>query len=948
MTRIRHLFPKVLLLALVTASLTACSQFGIQSFMDRLPTPHNSPEDQRSYRSLGLDNGLTLLLISDPQAEKAAASMNIAAGSYHEPEAWPGLAHYLEHMLFLGTEEFPEADGYQKFIRQQGGSYNAFTAPRATNYFFDIRPQHLDRALHRFSRFFVDPLLTPEYLEREVQAVDSEWSGTLQDDGRRRLDALRQALNPEHPASRFTAGNRQSLDVTDPQLRPALVRFYERHYQPQKMSLVILGPQNLDQLEKLAREYFSDLDGNTQTSSADWPSLLPIESLPARLDIKPLRQHRELQLLFPIPDPTEQYASKPASYLGHLIGHEGEGSLLEQLKQRGWVTALSAGSQNHLGQEALFSITLQLTEEGDRHLEEIQAAVFAWIDLVRQQGIEAWRFEENALMARLNFRYSERPEPSQLVTHLAVQMKDYPLEDLLRAPYAWDHFNPELIRQYLNQLTPQNRLIVHTSPEVETDQTTTWVPTEYRLQQPLSQEEASLPEAPADLQLQLPEPNPYLPRNLELLEGENQTRPQRLDTSAGIQVWHGLDTSFGLPKARIHISLQNPQVPGDLNQQLLSQLAARWLEDELNTKGYPARLAGLNYQVYGHSKGITLVLGGYSSEQQRLAQELVTSLLTGQVTDDQYQRLSQSLEQQLHNLSRQRLSQQLVRQLFRNTTSPSWTPEEQLNNLQQLNSQDLKHFLEDFTQQLHLQVLAWGNISREQTGTLMQMLDQQLEPRIAEEQLEDRQVRQVPAGYWSQELHLVHNDRGLLFYIQGRNASLEEEARLRLINQLQAAAFFHELRTQQQLGYAVYSHFLPLQTLPGLFYYIQSPATAASDLASAIEAFLRSDLRRLEDLSEQDFSQHQQSLVSRLTEKDKRLAQRVEGFWREIGLKRLEFDRQQALAEVVQQLSQEEIIDYYIQMMNVEMGFYLLGSSPDRHEGLLPGRDAKPDSWPLQ
>ncbi|MDR9469001.1 insulinase family protein [Marinospirillum sp.] len=927
--------------------LSACSQFIQQESMTQLPTPTTSPKDDREYRSLALDNGLKVLLIQDPEAEKAAASMNIAAGSLHEPDAWPGLAHYLEHMLFLGTETFPEPDSYQNFIRQQGGSYNAFTAPRDTNYFFDIRPDHLDGALARFSRFFVNPLLNPEYLKREVNAVNSEWSATLQDDGRRRQDALRLALNPEHPASRFSAGNRETLDTEDPQLREALLQYHQDFYHPDRMTLVIFGPQSLDKLEALTQEHFIDLEQQESRADPDWPQLLLSEQLPAQLDILPLRQKRELQLLFQVPDATKDFRKKPDNYLAHLIGHEGQGSLLNALKNKGWVTGLSAGTQMRTGQQALFSINLELTPEGDQKTQEIQAAVFAWLDLIRAQGIEKWRFDEKVRIAENSFRFMESSDPSNLVTHLAMQMPRYPIEELLRAPYAWDEFDAELIQHYLEQLQPEKRLLVHISPEVETNQTTRWVPADYRLQQPLPEDAQPLPPAPEDLAIQLPEPNPFLPSSLALLDGENQQKPELIKEQPGMEVWQGLDTSFEVPRSQIYISLQNPEVVTDLRQRVLAQLTARWLEDQLNAPGYPARLAGLNYQAYAHSRGITLALGGFSAEQPRLAKMMLDQLLKAEVEESQFQRIQQRLEQNLMNQNRDRLPRQMIRQLFTTALHPSWTPEQQLKALQAINHEDLMAFIPSFTSQLYIQLLAWGNSSSGSIESLSEDLHKRLQPELAREDVDLLQVRQIPAGQWSEKLDIEHNDRGLLFYIQGQNSSPAEEARLRLLSQLQASAFFHELRTQQQLGYAVFSNYLPLIQQPGLFYFIQSPDTEPDELAEATEAFLRSDLQRIERMSSSDFAQHQQSVVSKLRENDKRLSQRAEGFWQEIGYKRYDFDHKEEIATEVENLSQQEMMDFYLETMNFERGFYLLGTSPKKKGRLLPGQNAQPQEWPL-
>ena len=127
-------------------------------------TPLKSPNDDWAYRYLTLDNGLKLLLASDPNADKAAASLVVFRGSFHEPPERPGLAHFLEHMLFIGTEKYPEVDGYQAFISANGGSANAYTAGDHTNYFFDIDPAHFQAAMDRFAQCFISPKLDPDYV----------------------------------------------------------------------------------------------------------------------------------------------------------------------------------------------------------------------------------------------------------------------------------------------------------------------------------------------------------------------------------------------------------------------------------------------------------------------------------------------------------------------------------------------------------------------------------------------------------------------------------------------------------------------------------------------------------------------------------------------------------------------------------------------------------------
>src|SRR5690606_32265897 len=134
--------------------------------------------------------------------ESAGASLSVGVGSYHNPPALPGLAHYLEHMLFLGTETYPEPNSFQHYLEQHAGFSNAYTATNHTNYYFQVADTGLDEALMRFAEFFhpAAPTFDKEYSDKERNAVDSEWSMGRTQDNRiiNRLHGL--TANPEHPA----------------------------------------------------------------------------------------------------------------------------------------------------------------------------------------------------------------------------------------------------------------------------------------------------------------------------------------------------------------------------------------------------------------------------------------------------------------------------------------------------------------------------------------------------------------------------------------------------------------------------------------------------------------------------------------------------------------------------------------------------------------------------
>ena len=90
--------------------------------------PTKSEGDDRTYRIIALPNALRCLLIHDEETDKASAAMDVGVGHWCDPPHLPGLAHFLEHMLFLGTERYPDEAEYNSFLNAHGQQPAARTA----------------------------------------------------------------------------------------------------------------------------------------------------------------------------------------------------------------------------------------------------------------------------------------------------------------------------------------------------------------------------------------------------------------------------------------------------------------------------------------------------------------------------------------------------------------------------------------------------------------------------------------------------------------------------------------------------------------------------------------------------------------------------------------------------------------------------------------------------
>ncbi len=231
-----------------------------------------------------LPNGLRLHLAHDPAASRAAAWLRVAAGSHDEPSAHPGLAHFLEHLSFLGGAAFPGDERLMPWLQVRGGQVNASTRGRTTDYFFEVTAEHLGAGLARLIDMLARPLLDIDAQRREREVLEAEYLARSADEQTQIDAALALGLPAGHPLRRFAAGRRDSLALENDAFQRALREFHAAHYHAGNCQLWLQGPQTLDELERLAQRACADLPGRAPGASPP-PPLLPFagEALALRL-----------------------------------------------------------------------------------------------------------------------------------------------------------------------------------------------------------------------------------------------------------------------------------------------------------------------------------------------------------------------------------------------------------------------------------------------------------------------------------------------------------------------------------------------------------------------------------------------------------------------------------------------------------------------------------------
>jgi len=898
-------------------------------------TLRKSPNDDREYRYLQLPNKLRVVLVSDPTTEKAAAAMAVFRGSNHEPEAHPGLAHFLEHMLFIQTEAYPEPSGFQDFVNANGGSTNAYTALDHTNYFFDVQASAFPEALDRWGHFFISPIISPEYSQREKNAVDSEYQMQLKNDGWRGYMVGKQAINPEHPNSRFTIG---SLEVLEGDIHNELVEFFETHYSADQMGLVIVADRSLDDLEALVTPLFGQIKNKDIGPAYPTAELFKAGMLPATLQVQTIEEGASISYLFPLPAAREHYKNKPEQYFSNLLGHEGKGSLHELLTSKGWIQSLGAGVGELDRNTSAMLINIDLTPLGEQHTDEITNLVFQAIDLIKQSPAELWRFEEQAIVAEMAFRFQEKSSATGLVYQLAPRIDEYPAEDLLVAPYLMEEFDAEVIEDLLSYLRPDNVLVEISSPDVVGDQIEPW----FKVPFSLARGEIAQTTV-AGVNLSLPEENPYLPENLELVAANNDPLQAYVQTPE-LALWLNSDVQFGSPRANIFLELAIEEGLISPADRAIAQLYRLIVQDTLSKDVYPAYLAGLSYAISVPDSGFEIRIGGYQDQQQALLERVLDAFLTTELDPERFATLKNQLIKDWRNAVNDRPYSQAFSAISDTLRSGRWPRPMLIEALEPVELADVQSWRQRKLTSFAVRGLMHGNVEQQDAMQLVQLLRSSL--TLAAHDFILPEVKDLDNALRLQ-LDVDHADAAMVLHVQNSDESFASRARSSLAAQIMHPSYFQELRTEQQLGYVVSVSNRPVANRGGVSFIVQSPNTSAAELEQATLQFIDEFVSAWPEVSSTEFEQQKSGLITRLLENPKNLNEASNRYWADLTENVMSFDSREQVAELVAGLSQQDMQIYFSQVREKLQNHRLLVFTPGRFEavpqrGQLLGNAAEP------
>ncbi len=829
----------------------------------------------RKTAKIRLGNELEAYLISDPKAPKSAAAMCVHVGSWDDPDDVSGMAHFTEHMLFLGTEEFPEESGFQRFVTQNGGQHNAHTAPEATCFIFSVDTSAYAEALKRFASFFKTPLFSLSGTQRELTAIDQEFALRTQDETVRVYAVLRDVANPSHPFHRFTEGNRDSLgQVPVERLR----QWYKAHYSANLMRLLVYSPLPIDQLRKMVEEDFSAVP-NQQKEWVPSKEALGGASMEGKIAIvQPVKQERALLLFWELPtDLVADRNYRSEEIVAYVLGHEGPKSLFAALKGEQLVDTITSGGGRLGGANYVFSLRLGLTDKGLKNVETVIERVFEGIAAFRKAGAPQYLFENVQRMAELSYQYQQRSAPFTMLDDYTGLIFDESLSTFPELGLTYRKFDAQRVQSVLDQLTPQRVFIVLNadlaSVGAKPDKQEKWMAVDYTIK-PISAAlmqklEGAMP-APF---MGIPEANHWIPSHLTLVD---KTAPPAefampvprliVDESDGA-LYYAVDHEYEIPSLYGDFEILTPAIDrGDPKKSVLADLYVISVQRALNSLSYDAKMAGLDFTLARANYGLDLAIAGYSEKAPELLKEIAGRLKTVKVSADDFASLRDSLEVSYRNATiAPPLSQafEFAKELLFKDHSSN---QQKVEAVRQITLDELNQFISGLYQHSYIKGLLYGNLTEAQAKSAYTLLQTALQAKPwPKKEHAKLQVVALPEDEPPRALNtsVQQPNDALILMIESGNFSFSNAAAMQVLAKAIETPFYQTLRTQQQTAYALFSWQQEIERQLFLFFALESSNYRAKTLLSRFELFLETFVSGIRSTFPQtEFEAVKQALVS--------------------------------------------------------------------------------------
>ena len=909
-------------------------------------TIRKSEKDTRQYQAITLDNKMVVLLVSDPQAVKSLSALVVPVGSLEDPDSHPGLAHFLEHMTLMGSKHYPQPDSLSEFLKLHGGSHNASTAPYRTAFYLEVENDALQGAVDRLADAIAEPLLDKKYADRERNAVNAELTMARSRDGMRMAQVSAETINPAHPGARFSGGNLETLsDKPNSPVYESLLAFRDKYYSANLMKAVIYSNKPLPELAQIAAQTY----GRVPNKSIERPEItVPVVTDAQKgivIHYVPALPRKVLRVEFRIDNNSAQFRSKTDELITYLIGNRTPGTLSDWLQKQGLVEGIRADSDPVVnGNSGVLAISATLTDKGLANRDQVVAAIFSYLDMLRQKGVDKSYFDELAHVLNLDFRYPSINRDMDYVEWLADTMIRVPVEHTLDAVNIADRYDAQAIKDRLAMMTPQNARIWYISPKEPHNKVAYFVDAPYQVDKISAETFAKWQKAADDITLNLPQLNPYIPDDFTLIKNEKSyAHPELIIDEPNLRLVYMPSRYFAAePKADITMILRNPQAMDSAKNQVMFALNDYLAGIALDQLSNQAAVGGISFST-GANNGLMLNANGYTQRLPQLFSALLEGYFSYTPTEDQLEQAKSWYKQMMDSADKGKAYEQAIMPVQMVSQVPYFQREDRKALLASITLKEVMAYRDQLKTGGRPEFMVIGNLSAEQSTTLARSIQSQLGANGNEwcrnkDVLVDKQQNAIfeKAGN--------STDSALAAVFVPPNVDeFSSSAASAMLAQIVQPWFYNQLRTEEQLGYAVFAFSMNIGRQWGMGFLLQSNDKQPAFLWQRFKAFFPTAEQKLRAMKPEEFAQLQQAVIADMLQAPQTLGDEASQLSKDFDRGNMAFDSRAKVVAQIKLLTPQKLADFFHQTVVAPQGMTVLSQVSGSQNGKTDY--AHPEGW---
>ncbi|WP_420885599.1 pitrilysin [Candidatus Profftia lariciata] len=907
---------------------------------------NQSVNDSRLYKAIKLDNGMQVLLIFDKYATKSLAALALPVGSLEDPNSQLGLAHYLEHLVLMGSKKYPQSDSFPEFLKKHGGRYNASTASYRTAFYLEVENDGLLQAVDRLADAIAAPLLDPVYSDLERNAIHAELTMDRSRDIIRMAQISAETINPAHPSARFSGGNKYTLsDKPNSNLNQERLLFYHRYYSANLMVGVIYSNQPLNKLAKLAVNSL----GHIPNRNASIPSITEPVVTPAQQGIiihyLPAQPCKTLRIEYRIKNNSAAFRSKTDMYIAYLISNCSQNTLADWLQKNRLAESIIAGCDPMVDRNGgIFFINVSLTDQGLSERDRVISAIYSYLKLLCDRGVQQIYFNEIAHVLDVDFNYPSIIHDMDYIESLVDNMLRVPLKNILDSSYIADVYDPKAIITRLHSMTPENARIWFISPNEPHNKIAYFVEAPYQVERITSKQFNHWSHVSKHIILSLPKLNPYIPNDFSLMHNHlvKTLKPTMVLNEKTLRVLYMQSHYFANePKVNIILSLRNKIGYKSIKEHVMFSLMDYIASITLNQLVYQASIGGIEFAT-SYKDGLIIKTSGFTQYLPQLFMMFIKRYNDFNITKEQLEQAKSWYRNQLDAARQNKAFEQAMQPIQELSMIPCVQHSKQYLLLYKITLNDIKNYHNLLIKESTPEMLVVGNINLMQVKVIAQDI---------------RAYLKCNGRMWwhSQNIVLKHKqlanlqikgsstDSALFAgYIPLEYDEFQGMAHSNLLSQIIQPWFYDQLRTKEQLGYAIFSYPLCIGNRWGIGFLLQSNHESPEYLYNRYLEFYNKVDKRLKILKEKDFNQYKFSLLSQLHRHPQTLNEESARLFNDFNHGNFEFNSRENLMKYIAKLTSQDIIRFYHRAVMEYQGVALLSQVLGKH---ARGYYATPKHW---